>query len=113
MGLELSFSTGLRSQVTNGDSRQQSARNGVFINQRSLWRLPPERRPSDRAVSVQAETASVPSCQCSWAAFNLIASVLQKKVPSQLLHASDYVPRLLLQHLSKPLKERSSAPRCL
>lgn len=108
MGLESSFSTGLRSQVTNGGSRQQSARSGVLINQRSPWRLPPERRPSDRAASVQAGAASLPSCQRRRAAFHLIASVLQKKVPSQLLHASDCVPRLPLQHLSEPLKERSS-----
>lgn len=103
MGLELSFSTGLCSQVTNGDPR---TRDGLFINQRSLWRLPPERWPSDRAVSIHAETASFPSF--SWSAFNLIPSVVQKKVPSQLLHVSHYVPRLFLQHVSKPRKERSS-----
>lgn len=63
---------------------------------------PPERWPSDRAVDIHAETASFPSF--SYSALNLIPSVLQKKVPSQLLHVS----RLFLQHVSKPCKERSS-----
>lgn len=67
---------------------------------------PPERWPSDRAVRIHAETASFPSF--SYSALNLIPSVLQKKVPSQLLHVSHYVLRLFLQHVSKPCKERSS-----
>lgn len=56
--------------------------------------------------SIHAETASFPSFSCS--AFNLIPSVLQKKVSSPFQHVSHYVPRLFLQHASKPCKERSS-----
>lgn len=59
---------------------------------------------TEQAVSRQEQQASL-HVSAVIAAFNLIASVLQEKGPSQILHMSHYVSQLLLQHLCKSLKD--------